>query len=165
MRHVAPRPHAALVPFSPAGARRMHVAGLTDHTSHHNPTRPTTPESLWHPPVHTPTLTPASAPRTAGATTSVKYNGVAGYGSYTFTRKLRGALRVENFDDKDGARFGVAGTKYREVTATGAYLAADNFEARAEVRRDQATNAVFRDYQGAASKTLMTIALQGLYKF
>jgi len=33
------------------------------------------------------------------------------------------------------------------------------------VRRDQGTNAVFRDYQGATSKTLMTIALQGLYKF
>jgi len=100
-----------------------------------------------------------------GATTSQKYTGFAGYGSYMFTRRIRGALRVENFDDKDGLRFGVAGTKYREVTATGAYLAADNFEARAEVRRDQGTNAVFRDYQGATSKTLMTIALQGLYKF
>jgi hypothetical protein len=100
-----------------------------------------------------------------GATTSVKYTGFAGYGSYMFTRKIRGALRLENFDDKDGARFGVTGTKYKEVTATGAYLAADNFEARAEVRRDQANNAVFRDYHGAASKTLMTIALQGLYKF
>src|SRR6267143_713260 len=100
-----------------------------------------------------------------GATTSQKYTGVAGYGSYTFTRKLRGALRVENFDDKDGLRFGAVGTKYREVTVTGAYLAADNFEARAELRRDQANNAVFRDYQGALSKTLITIALQGLYKF
>jgi hypothetical protein len=100
-----------------------------------------------------------------GATTSQKYTGAAGYGSYTFTRKLRGALRVENFDDKDGLQFGVAGTKYREVTVTGAYLAADNFEARAELRRDQASNAVFRDYQGALSKTLMTIAVQGLYKF
>jgi hypothetical protein len=104
-------------------------------------------------------------PGAAGATTSQKYTGVAGYGSYTFTRKLRGALRVENFDDKDGLRFGVAGTKYREVTATGAYLAADNFEARAELRRDQGSNPVFRDYQGAPSKTLMTIAVQGLYKF
>jgi hypothetical protein len=104
-------------------------------------------------------------PGAAGATTSQKYTGVAGYGSYTFTRKLRGALRVENFDDKDGLQFGVAGTKYREVTATGAYLAADNFEARAELRRDQASNAVFRDYQGALSKTLLTIAVQGLYKF
>ena len=104
-------------------------------------------------------------PGAAGATTSVKYTGAAGYGSYTFTRRLRGALRVENFDDKDGAKFGVAGTKYREVTVTGAYLPADNFEARAELRRDQATNAVFRDFNGSTSKSMMTIAVQGLYKF
>ena len=105
-------------------------------------------------------------PGAAGATTSQKYTGVAGYGSYTFTRRLRGALRVENFDDKDGAKFGVAGTKYREVTVTGAYLAADNFEARAELRRDQATNAVFRDLGATTvSKNLTTVAVQGLYKF
>jgi Putative beta-barrel porin-2, OmpL-like. bbp2 len=103
-------------------------------------------------------------PGAGGATTSQKYTGAAGYASFMFTSKLRGSLRVENFDDKDGLHFGVAGTKYREVTATGAYLPADNFEARAEVRRDQATNAVFSD-SGAASKSLTTIALQGIYKF
>ncbi len=100
-----------------------------------------------------------------GATTSRKYTGAAAYGSYMFTRRIRGAVRVENFDDKDGFHFGVAGTKYRELTVTGAYLAADNFEARAELRRDTATNAVFRDFDGTASKNLTTIALQGLYKF
>jgi hypothetical protein len=95
-----------------------------------------------------------------------KYNGLALYGSYMFTPKYRGALRVESFNDKDGLRFGVAGEKYKELTATGSYLAADNFEMRAEIRRDQAsTNAVFTDFKGATSKTLMTIALQGLYKF
>ena len=104
-------------------------------------------------------------PGALGATTSAKYTGAAAYGSYMFTRRIRGALRVENFDDKDGLHFGVLGTKYREVTATGAYLAADNFEARAEVRRDQATNAVFRDFNGTTSKSMTTIALQGLYKF
>ncbi len=104
-------------------------------------------------------------PGAGGATTSQKYTGVAGYGSYMFTRKIRGALRLENFDDKDGLHFGVPGTKYREVTATGAYLASDSFEARAELRRDQGTNAVFRDFDGTTSKTLTTIALQGLYKF
>jgi Putative beta-barrel porin-2, OmpL-like. bbp2 len=104
-------------------------------------------------------------PGAGGASTSVKYTGVAGYGSYMFTSKIRGALRVENFDDKDGFHFHTTGTKYREVTVTGAYLASDSFEARAELRRDQASNAVFRDYQGALSKSLMTIAVQGLYKF
>jgi len=100
-----------------------------------------------------------------GATTSQKYTGLAGYGSYMFAPKLRGVARVEQFDDKDGLHFGVAGTKYRELTATGAYLASDSFEARAELRQDKATNAVFRDFNGATSKTLMTIAVQGLYKF
>jgi hypothetical protein len=104
-------------------------------------------------------------PGAGGATTSVKYTGVAGYGSYMFTSKIRGALRVENFDDKDGFHFHTTGTKYREVTVTGAYLASDSFEARAELRRDQASNAVFRDYQGVLNKSLMTIAVQGLYKF
>ena len=104
-------------------------------------------------------------PAGGGATTSRKYTGLAGYGSYMFTPKLRGVARVEQFDDKDGLHFGVAGTKYRELTATGAYLASDSFEARAELRQDKATNAVFRDFNGATSKTLMTIAVQGLYKF
>ena len=104
-------------------------------------------------------------PAGGGATTSQKYTGLAGYGSYMFTPKLRGVARVEQFDDKDGFHFGVAGTKYRELTATGAYLASDSFEARAELRQDQATNAVFRDFNGATSKTQMTIAVQGLYKF
>src|SRR6266853_4432238 len=106
-----------------------------------------------------------AVPVGGGATTSRKYTGAAAYGSYMFTRRIRGAVRVENFDDKDGFHFGVAGTKYRELTVTGAYLAADNFEARAELRRDTATNAVFRDFDGTASKNLTTIALQGLYKF
>jgi len=97
-----------------------------------------------------------------------KYNGFALYGSYMFTPKYRGTARVEQLDDKDGLHFGLAtGTKskYKEVTLTGSYLAADNFELRAEVRRDQATDPVFTDFKGAASKTLMTLALQGLYKF
>jgi hypothetical protein len=99
-------------------------------------------------------------------TIKAKYTGVALYGSYMFTPKLRGALRVEpQFDDKDGLRFGTSSTKYREVTATGAYLPADNFEARAEVRRDQATNPVFTNTDGSTSKSLMTIAFQGIYKF
>ena len=101
-----------------------------------------------------------------GGTTTQKYNGFAGYGSYLFTPKLRGAVRVERFDDKNGFRFATAaGTKYAEATVTGAYLAADSFELRAEARRDQTNNPVFVDFKGVASKTLMTIALQGLYKF
>ena len=100
-----------------------------------------------------------------GGTTKQKYSGVAGYVSFMFAPKLRGALRVESFDDKDGFHFATTGTKYKEFTVTGAYLASDSFEARVEGRRDNATNTVFTDYAAAASKTMTSIALQGLYKF
>src|SRR5437773_4277484 len=100
-----------------------------------------------------------------GGTTKQKYSGVAGYVTYMFAPKFRGVVRVESFDDKDGFHFGTTGTKYKEVTLTGAFLASDSFEARIEGRRDQATNTVFTDYAGVASKTMTSIALQGLYKF
>ena len=101
----------------------------------------------------------------AGGTTKQKYSGVAGYVTYMFAPKFRGVLRAESFDDKDGFKFGTASTKYKEVTLTGSFLASDSFEARIEGRRDQATNKVFIDYAGATSKTMTSIALQGLYKF
>jgi len=107
-----------------------------------------------------------------GATIKGKYTGVAGYVTYMLTPKFRGVLRVESFDDKDGIRFigngptaTVSSTKYREATVTAAYLPSDSFEARAEVRRDQGTNAVFTDSAGVTSKSQMSFALQGLYKF
>lgn len=104
-----------------------------------------------------------------GTGTTAKYNGIAGYVTYMFTPKLRGVVRVESFDDKNGFHFAPAAflgtdTKYREVTATASFLASDSFEARAEVRRDQATNSVFSD-SGGTSKSMMSAALQGLYKF
>ena len=100
-----------------------------------------------------------------GGTTKQKYSGVAGYVTYMFAPKFRGVVRAESFDDKDGFHFGTVSTKYKEVTLTGAFLASDSFEARVEGRRDQATNKVFTDYAGATSKTMTSIALQGLYKF
>jgi hypothetical protein len=106
-----------------------------------------------------------SQEKAGGGTTKQKYSGYAGYVTYMFGPKFRGVLRGESFDDKDGLRFGTTGTKYKEVTLTGAFLASDSFEARVEGRRDNATKTVFRDYAGAASKTMTSIALQGLYKF
>jgi hypothetical protein len=108
-----------------------------------------------------------------GTTTKAKYNGVAGYVTYMFTPKLRGVLRLESFDDKNGFHFGAtvpaafatSDTKYKELTATVSFLASDSFEARAEVRRDQGNNPVFSDSTGATSKNMTSAALQGLYKF
>ncbi len=73
-------------------------------------------------------------PGAGGSTTKAKYSGFAGYVTYMFTPKFRGVVRAESFDDKDGVHFGTAGTKYKEVTLTGAYLASDSFEARVEGR-------------------------------
>jgi hypothetical protein len=105
-------------------------------------------------------------PGAGGTVTKNKYSGAAGYVAYMFSPKLRVAGRVENFDDKNGLQFGTASRKYREVTATGAYLMADNFEVRGEVRRDQVNNDAFTKFDGGGlSKALMTVAAQVLYKF
>jgi predicted porin len=99
-----------------------------------------------------------------GSPAKMKYDGLAAYLSYLFMPKLRGTLRAETFKDKDGFRFGTADTKYREFTLTAAYLAADNFELRGELRTDRASEELFSD-GGSLSKTLTTYAVQALYKF
>jgi putative OmpL-like beta-barrel porin-2 len=103
-------------------------------------------------------------------TIKAKYSGYAGYLTMTPSSKWRAVLRLESFDDHDGFHFNTAGlptpqTKYTEGTVTLAFLPSDSFELRGEVRTDKADQAVFRDYQGSTSKTLSTLAFQGLYKF
>jgi len=100
-----------------------------------------------------------------GSSIKAKYSGAAGYITYMITPKWRVVLRGETFDDKDGFHFGTADTKYKEGTLTLAYLPSSSFELRGEVRGDNATNPVFTDSTGAASKSLMTVALQSIYKF
>ena len=99
-------------------------------------------------------------------TIKAKYSGYAGYFTYMITPKWRAVVRAESFDDHDGFRFGTAGqVKYKEGTVTLGYLPSDSFEVRVEAREDRADTAVYREYNGSTSKTLMTLALQGLYKF
>jgi hypothetical protein len=112
-----------------------------------------------------------AVPDGSGGTKSGTYSGVAGYLSWAFMPKMKLSLRAEAFDDKDGFRFptaaaiaGTTGTKHRELTTTVAWLAADNFELRGEVRADRADQSVYTD-GGSLSKTLTTFAVQGLYKF
>jgi len=112
----------------------------------------------------------------AGGTKDGKYSGYAAYLSWTFIPKWKLSLRAESLDDKDGFRFPsavaaaaangvtVTGTKHKEFTATLAFLAADNFELRGEVRQDKANEEVYLD-NGNFKKTLMTYGLQGIYKF
>jgi hypothetical protein len=108
-------------------------------------------------------------------TVKAKYSGYAGYLTYQMTPKWRGVVRLESFDDHDGFHFAtVPGgvttytggqVKYTEGTLTLAFIPADSFELRGEVREDKANQTVFAQYDGSTSKTLMTLALQGLYKF
>ena len=116
-----------------------------------------------------------SQDNTVGGTSKGKYSGAAGYVSYSFIPKLKGTVRLETFTDKDGLRFNLPvdtpdpaaspAKKFMEATVTVAYLPSDAFELRGEVRQDQADNKAFVDSKGQFSKTLMTMALQGLYKF
>lgn len=107
----------------------------------------------------------------AGGTKDATYTGFAAYLSYTFMPKMKLSLRGESVNDKDGFKFpaaatiaGTTGTKHKEFTVTLAYLAADNFELRGELRNDRADQAVYTD-RSNMSKSLLTYAIQGLYKF
>ncbi|HMG60274.1 MAG TPA: outer membrane beta-barrel protein, partial [Burkholderiales bacterium] len=99
---------------------------------------------------------------------SAKYNGLAGYFTYNLNREWRVAARAEMFDDKNGfhfapaAPFATSDTKYKEVTATLAYLPNSSVELRGEIRGDQANNAVFRNSDGTTAKSLLTLAFQGI---
>lgn len=106
--------------------------------------------------------------------TSAKYNGLAFYGSSMLNAQWRASARFEYFDDKNGFHFntnngagGALGVKYYEGTLTLGYLPTKDVELRTEVRVDKADQSVYLDTTagGSTSKTLMTFALQGLYKF
>ena len=103
----------------------------------------------------------------ATGTKTGKFSGFAGYVTYMFTPKFRGTIRLESTDDKDGERFNNPATaqKFKEGTLTVAYLPADSFELRAEVRQDQADQKAFSDSLGNTSKSQSSLALSGIYKF
>jgi hypothetical protein len=113
---------------------------------------------------------------TATGTADAKWSGFAAYFGWTFMPKMKATLRLEQFDDKDGFRLPgavavanangatVTGTKTTEYTLTLAYMPADNFELRGEVRQDKSDQAVFTDGTNF-SKSLTTFAVQALYKF
>src|SRR5437899_3416196 len=74
---------------------------------------------------------------------AAKYNGLAGYFAYNFSRQWRIAARAEMFDDKNGFHFAPGApagpftnsdTKYKEATATLAYLPNSSVELRGEIR-------------------------------
>ncbi len=98
-----------------------------------------------------------------GSTIKAKYSGEAIYVTYMITPKWRAALRAEWMKDDDGLLFLVPQNKMKEQTLTLAYLPADSFEIRAEVRGDHADKNFFLDSgSGTFNKSLTTYALQGI---
>ena len=101
-----------------------------------------------------------------GGGSSTKYSGVAGYVTYMLTPKWRGTLRAEWVKDADGLFLGTPDNKFKEMTLTVAYLPADSYEVRAELRSDHSDKDFFLDSgSGALNKSLTTYALQAIYKF
>lgn len=94
-----------------------------------------------------------------------RWQGLAGYANYQFSDQWRLSVRAEYFDDKDGYRTGII-QKWKEATATLAYLLNRNFELRAEVRGDRSDKASFlKSDRVSASKTERSFGVEVLYKF
>lgn len=110
-----------------------------------------------------------NAPLLNGAGTTVgtgtaKWSGVAGYVNYKFTDQWRVAVRGELFDDQDGYRTGLA-QKWKEATATVAYIPTRHVEIRAEARTDRSDQASFVYPDGSARTSQHSYALEAIYKF
>ncbi|MDI1301330.1 MAG: outer membrane beta-barrel protein [bacterium] len=93
-----------------------------------------------------------------------KWTALNAYLNYQITDKLRTSLRLEQFDDKDGFKFGAPDNKIKGATLTVGYAPVPAFELRGEVRRDKADVAVFTK-DGAAEDKQTYAAVEGLYKF
>ncbi len=94
-----------------------------------------------------------------------KWQGLAGYVNYQLSDQWRLSFRGEYFDDKDGYRTGLV-QKWKETTATLAYLINKNFEVRAEVRGDWSDKEAFlKSDRSTASKTDRSLGVEVLYKF
>ncbi|MGH8673032.1 MAG: outer membrane beta-barrel protein [Burkholderiales bacterium] len=94
-----------------------------------------------------------------------KWQGVAGYANYQFNDEWRLSLRAEYFDDKDGYRTGLI-QKWKEATATLAYLLNKNFELRVEVREDRSSTFAFlKENRTTVSNTERSFGVEALYKF
>lgn len=96
-----------------------------------------------------------------------KWTAINLYTNYQFTDKLRGSLRLEQFDDKGGLKLGTVGgmaQKVKSYTATVGYAMADNFELRGELRQDKSNQKGYTKDSAATDKQ-QYFAVEGLYKF
>jgi hypothetical protein len=95
-----------------------------------------------------------------------KWSGLAAYANYTINDQWKVSLRAEYLDDADGYRTGVA-QKWKEVTATLAYLPTKTWELRLEGRADTSSvDSFVKNLETAnVSSSQNSIAVQSLIKF
>ncbi len=99
-----------------------------------------------------------------------KYWGLAAYLNYQINDKYRVSLRAEELKDDSGIAVANAGTPpgantLKEMTLTLGYAPVKNFELRGEVRADHADKAVFLDSALVPQTSMVTVGVQGIYKF
>ncbi len=113
----------------------------------------------------------ANATLLNGNTGTAKWSGWAGYANYQINDMWRVSLRGEYFDDHDGYRTVVApgkssGQKWKEATATVAYMPNKKVELRGEIRGDRSDQAVFLATDGITPKNSQSsLGLEAIYKF
>lgn len=99
-----------------------------------------------------------------GTSTSVHWQGVAGYAKIQATPMIAFTPRVEFYDDADGFTTGYV-QKLKEVTATVELKASDNLQWRIEFRRDWSNLRVFENDLGVAKGNQQSIGFGLLYSF
>lgn len=99
-----------------------------------------------------------------GATTSVSWQGIAGYAKIQATPKVSFSPRFEYFNDADGWTTGTT-QKLKEVTGTFEIKAADNLLWRIEFRRDWSDKRVFLNADKAVQDSQTSIGFGLLYTF
>ncbi|HLQ26932.1 MAG TPA: outer membrane beta-barrel protein, partial [Acidiferrobacterales bacterium] len=95
---------------------------------------------------------------------SAQWQGVAGYVNYKLNDRWRTAVRLEDFDDKDGFRTGLV-QKWKEATVTLAYTPSKNVELRADLRGDKSDKNAFMQTSGSPKDSQQSVGLEALYKF
>jgi hypothetical protein len=95
--------------------------------------------------------------------TSVHWQGIAGYAKYQANKWVALVPRAEYFDDQAG--FSGVVQKIKEFTFTVELKAADNFLWRIEYRGDFSDVAAFKDDTGAAKKNQQELVFGVLYNF
>ncbi len=99
------------------------------------------------------------------ATGDAKVTALNVYFNYQVNDKLRTSLRLEQFDDKDGWKFGTVDNKIKGTTLTVGYAPNASFEVRGEIRQDKADAMIYTKDNGIATDKQQYFAVEGLYKF